>query len=76
MGKGSRKERSKKFYQDILNDENIFGASPGAAASAGGGSISEMSFIKLYLIQLFAFILFTLPWVSDCGNKGKEIKRD
>lgn len=68
MGKESkRKARQRK--QDIIDDDDLF-------AQMEEGRQGEISFTKLFFVMMFAMMLFYIPWLSESGTKGKELKRD
>jgi len=77
MGRKNKKKSSQQLYEDILNGEGIFEPPPEEeAAAAGGCTTSAPPFFKIFAIQLFALLLYTLPWITDRGNKRQELKRD
>jgi len=71
MGKRSRRRaRRQQWPDEVFNDEGIFEPS-----NDPDDSRSRISFAKLFVVMLYTMLLYHIPWLSDCGNKGKELKR-
>ena len=72
MGKQSRRRaRRQRWLDEVFNDEGIFETS-----NDPDDSRSRISFAKLFVVMLYTMLLYHIPWLSDCGNKSKELNRD
>ena len=71
MGKQS-KRRSRQRYHDLLDDGDLFES----MEMSGAGTSVGMPVVRLFILQLFSILLFSMPFLSDGGNKGKEIPRN
>ena len=70
MGKRS-KRRSRQCYEDLINDDGIF-----EKIEESGGVPIERTFIQLSFLMIYTMLLYYMPFMTDCGNKGEEFKRD
>ena len=72
MGKQSRRRaRRQQWLDEIFNDEGIFKQS-----NDSDDSRSRISFAKLFVGMLYTMLLYHISWLSDCGNKSKELKQN
>ena len=68
MGKLS-KRRSQQRNDAIIDEDVLF-----ERMEEEGGVRNKISFFQLFFIQFYSILLFSIPWLSDCGNKGIELK--